>query len=51
MQQFIVEGLYKMVVEAATMAEAKRTSEQILRNDGIKAVAVEATENSRRGRK
>ncbi len=43
--QYIVKGMYQMVVEASSWTEAKQTSERILRNDGIKVIALEATEN------
>ena len=48
--QYIVKGMYQMVVEASSWTEAKQTSERILRNDGIKAVAVEASENEPKSR-
>lgn len=43
--QFITKGMFVMVVDAKTAVEAKQTAERILRHEGIKAVAVEATEN------
>jgi hypothetical protein len=44
--QYIVKGIYTMAVEAGSMPEAKQTAERILRNDGIKAISIEATENT-----
>ena len=46
MQQYIVKGFFTMAVEAEGWPEAKQTAERILRNDGIKAIALEATENN-----
>lgn len=49
---YIVKGFFTMAVEADAAPEAKHTAERILRNDGIKAIALEATENnSDNGRK
>ncbi len=49
MQQYIVKGFFTMAVEAEGWPEAKQTAERILRNDGIKAIALEATENGENG--
>jgi len=50
--QYIVRGMFTMVVEAGGYQDAKQAAEQILRNDGIKAIALDATENNgKRGRK
>jgi hypothetical protein len=46
MMQFIVKGIFTIVVDANSMPEAKQTAERILRNDGIKAISIEATENN-----
>ena len=40
--QFIVRCPFKMVVEAESEEDARRAAERILRNDGIKAQAIEA---------
>ena len=49
---YIVKGMFQMAVEANAAPEAKHTAERILRNDGIKAIALDATENNgKRGRK
>jgi hypothetical protein len=49
---YIVKGTFQMAVQADTAPEAKHTAERILRYDGIKAIALEATENnSDNGRK
>ena len=45
MQQYIVKGFFTMAVEAEGWPEAKQTAKRILRNDGIKAIALEAMEN------
>jgi hypothetical protein len=49
--QFIVKGMFTMVVEAGGCQEAKQTAERILQHEGVKAIALEVTENKRRGRK
>lgn len=43
--QFVVKGMFTMIVSAGSPPDAKQTAERILRHEGIKAVAVEATEN------
>lgn len=50
MQQYIVKGFFTMAVEAEGWPEAKQTAERILRHNGIRAVAVEATENEPKSR-
>ena len=49
MQQYIVKGFYTMAVEAEGYQGAKQAAERILRNGGIKAIALEATENGENG--
>jgi hypothetical protein len=50
--QYIVRGMFTMAVEAEGYQGAKQAAERILRNDGIKAIALDATENNgKRGRK
>ena len=47
--QYIVRGMFTMAVEAEGYQGAKQAAERILRNDGIKAIALEATENRGNG--
>ncbi len=49
--QYIVKGIFTMVVEAGGCPEAKQAAERILRHEGVKAVALEANENRGNGRK
>lgn len=42
--RYIVNGIYKMIVEASGWAEAKQISREILKREGVKAVAIEAKE-------
>ncbi len=46
---YIVKGMFQMAVEAEGYQGAKQAAERILRNDGIKAIALEATENGESG--
>jgi hypothetical protein len=48
--QYITKGMFVMVVDANTVVEAKQTAERILKHEGVKAVAVEATENEPKSR-
>lgn len=49
--QFVVKGMFTMIVDATAPPEAKQTAERILQHEGVKAIALEVTENKRRGRK
>lgn len=45
--QFIVKGMFTMAVDAESAPEAKQTAERILRHEGVKAIALEVTENKK----
>ena len=51
MQQYIVKGFFTMAVEAEGYQGAKQAAERILRGEGVKAVALEANENSDNGKR
>ena len=44
---YVVKGMFTMVVEADGATEARSTAERILRNDGIKAIVLDAAEEEK----
>ncbi len=49
--RFVVKGTFTMIVDATTPPEAKQTAERILRNEGVRATALEANENRENGKR
>jgi len=46
---YIVKGMFQMAVQADSAPEAKHEAERVLKGEGVKAVALEATENGENG--
>jgi hypothetical protein len=42
--QYIVKGMFRMVVDASSAPEAKHEAERVLKGEGIKAIALDAME-------
>lgn len=46
--QYIVKGMFRMVVDASSAPEAKHEAERVLKGEGVKAIALDAVESKSR---